>query len=218
MAKNILLVAEGVTDIIVFEAIANLSDNEINFVVMAPQRDATSGTYKAHGFRQVMNWCNTNRNKIQTFIDFSKASALFVHMDTDIAKQINKTCIALGHRQRECCVEALNKSFSSNNEPKRCYYILPTQNIETWLLASYEHSGNCLSKTKNYESITNPEQRLIDLNLPQPSQNKQKKLDKAPKKYELYAQQLIKKLSLARSRCAELERLCTLIFNIDKIK
>jgi hypothetical protein len=220
MAKTILLVTEGKTDIIIFKAIAkHLSNGGTTFVVIAPQQDATSGTYKQHGFGEVTNWCQANKNKIQMLIDFNGASALFVQMDTDIASQLNKDCIEVGGMQRQCCEEALNNRFSSENEPERCYYILPTENTETWLLASYDHFtslDNSLSEIKNYELITDTEQRLIDIGYPSRKKvgNKRKLNKKPARKYNSYAQQLVENLSLARQRCDELDRLCILTLNV----
>jgi len=220
MAKTILLVTEGETDIIVFKAIAkHLSNEETTFVVIAPQQDATSGTYMQHGFGAVTNWCQANKTKIQMLIDFNGASALFVQMDTDIANQLNENCIEAGGMRRQCCEEALNKRFSSENEPERCYYILPTENTETWLLASYDHFtalDNSLGKIVDYELITNTEQRLIDIGYPSRKKvgNKRKLNKKPARKYNSYAQQLIENLSLARQRCDELDRLCVLILNV----
>ncbi|WP_428353804.1 hypothetical protein [Methyloprofundus sp.] len=220
MTKNILLVAEGETDVIIFQAIAkHLSNNEITFIVIAPQKDSTSGTYKQHGFGEVTNWCQANKNKIQMLIDFNGASALFVQMDTDIAGQLNKVCIDAGRMQRQCCEEALNNRFSLENEPEHCYYILPTENTETWLLASHDHFtalDNSLGEIKDYELIIDTEQRLIDIGYPSRKKvGDKRKLNKKPaRKYNSYAQQLVKNLSLARQRCDELNRLCVLILSV----
>lgn len=220
MTKNILLVAEGETDVIIFKTIAkHLSNNEITFIVIAPQKDATSGTYKQHGFGEVTNWCQANKNKIQMLIDFNGASALFVQMDTDIASQLNKVCIDAGGMRRQCCEEALNNRFSSENEPEHCYYILPTENTETWLLASHDHFtalDNSLGEIKDYELIIDIEQRLIDIGYPSRKKvgNKRKLNKKPARKYNSYAQQLVTNLSLARQRCDELNRLCVLILSV----
>ena len=220
MAKTILLVSEGETDIIIFKAIAkHLTDEETTFVVIAPQQDATSRTYMQHGFGAVTNWCQANQNKIQMLMDFKGASGLFVQMDTDIAKQLNEDCIEAGGLSRQCCEEALNKRFSSEAEPERCYYILPTENTETWLLASYDHVtalDNDFGIINDYELITNTEQRLIDIGYPSRKKvgNKRKLNKKPAKKYNKYAQQLVENLSLARQRCNELDRLCFLILKV----
>lgn len=152
-------------------------------------------------------------------IDFKGASALFVQMDTDIANQLNEGCIEAGGMQRQCCEEALNKRFSTEKEPERCHYILPTENTETWLLASYDHFtalDNSLGKINDYELITDTEQRLIDIGYPSRKKvgNKRKLNKKPARKYNSYAQQLVENLSLARQRCDELDRLCVLILNV----
>jgi len=219
MAKNILLVAEGETDVIIFQAIAkHLSNNEITFRAIAPQKDATSGTYKQHGFGEVTNWCQANKNNIQMLLDFNGASALFIQMDTDIANQVNQGCTNGGKMPRQCCEEALNNRFSSASEPNRCYYILPTENTETWLLASYNDFpilDHNLNEVINYELIPNTEQLLIRIGYPSRKGVGKRRMNKKPaKKYNKYAQGLVENLSLARQRCDELDRLCLLILSV----
>jgi hypothetical protein len=227
MEKIILLVAEGQTDIIIFEAIANhLSNPLVNFlfIPLAPQKDATSGTYPAHGFGEVINWSRANRDKIQTLIDFKSASSLFIQMDTDIASQINKNCIELKKNHticckspRICCEKNLNEALQSNSEPTRCSYILATQNTETWLLASHNNVtilDPTLKELKNYELITDTDQILISMGYSARKKTAGRKtLNKkqAEKRYKKYAQQLVENLNLARQRCQELDRLCNLI-------
>ncbi len=217
MEKKIALVAEGETDIIVFQALANyFSDENITykFIPLAPQKDATS-KYPSHGFGEVLNWCKSNKDNIQMLLDFRGMSTLFIQMDTDIAHQTNEDDFKAGVSPRQCCENKLNEKFSSLNEPDRCHYILPTESTETWLLASNVEvtwlSSN-LSEITNYELITNTEQRLIEIGYSNRKVKSKRKLNKKPaKKYNQYAQQIIENLDIAKQRCPELNRLCHLI-------
>jgi hypothetical protein len=217
--KFFLLVCEGPTDIYIFEALAaHFSDfgtKKLQIITLAPQLDATSGTYPPHGFDKVLNWCAANRKEIQKLIDFRGANALFVQMDTDIAKQANPGCINQGHSARHCCQEKINDRLGTTQEPPRCYYILPTQNTETWILASQQPPELDANSTEisNYELITDTEQRLIKRLYPSKNGRKRnvRKLKNPARKYKKYGKQLTTNLTLARQRCAELNRLCILL-------
>jgi len=218
MKKMIALVAEGETDIIVFQALANyFSDENITyeFIPLAPQKDATS-KYPSHGFGEVLNWCEANEGKIQMLLDFKGMSALFIQMDTDIAHQINKDDFKAGISPRQCCENTLNQKFSAPKEPDRCHYILPTESTETWLLASNKKVtwlDSNLYKITNYELITHTVQRLIEIGYSSRKGIGKRKLNKKPaaEKYQKYAQQIIKNVDIAKQRCPELDRLCNLI-------
>jgi hypothetical protein len=213
--KTFLLVAEGETDIIIFQVVAkHLSSKQvtINIKSLAPQKDVTSTGYPPHGFGEVQNWCIANKNKIQMLIDFSGANGLLVQMDTDIALQINKGCTKT---PRECCTDKLNEAFATIKEPNRCRYILPTQNTETWLLAShgnYTALDSSLREVTDFESLSDTEERLVALGYPSKKvKTGRKKLSKKPRKYHAHGQQLINNLPLARIRCQELDRLCDIL-------
>lgn len=216
-----LLVCEGETDFYIFQALSRyLSTAEVRFKIrlLSPQLDATSGTYPQHGFGKVLNWCSANNKNLQMLIDFDGAKALFVQMDTDIAKQANPSCLSQGRSARECCEERLNQEMDVAEEPPRCHYILPTQSTEAWLLAShigsqYDEQSNEIG---NYELIQDVEQRLIALGYASKkgknSSPSSRRLKKEPaSKYIEYGKNLVANLVIARQRCAELERLCGLI-------
>jgi hypothetical protein len=216
--KILLLVCEGETDIYVFEALAeyfSTTDIKLSMMAIAPQQDATSGTYPAHGYGDVLKWCLANRTKIQMLIDFKGAKALFIQKDTDIAHQANPDCIKQAYSARFCCEQKLNQVLGTTEEPPRCHYILPTQNTETWILASHQFSAldDTLQVINNFELITDTEQRLIH-QFGYGSKKKKRKLNKEPaKKYkgDKFSKQLVANLLLARQRCAELDRLCNLL-------
>ncbi len=221
MAEKIfLLVCEGETDFYIFEALVKHFSNietPLTISLLAPHLDATSGTYSSHGFGCVLNWCAAKHNEIQMLLDFKGANALFLQMDTDIAKQANPDCIELGHSARHCCQDKLNQKLDTSEEPPRCHYILPTQNTETWLLASHNFSAldENLNGIDNFELISDTEQRLIALGYKSKkgvNKNAVRKLNKSPaSKYKSYGKQLTDNLTLVRQRCAELNRLCILL-------
>lgn len=215
-----MLVCEGETDSYIFEALAehfSKPEEQIKIDLLAPQWDATSGTCPGFGFGSVLNWCAANPvEKIQMLIDFGSARALFLQMDTDIAKQVNCGCIDRGHSARHCCEERINQQLKIMEEPDCCHYILPTENTETWILASHElpQEDERRMPINNYEVITNTEQRLIDLGYAsRKSKNGiKRKLSKSPAtRYKNHGEQLVANLTLARQRCNELDRLCTLM-------
>lgn len=225
--KTVLLVCEGETDLYVFQELTkHFSTLETRLVLqeLAPQQDATSGTYLAHGFGNVLNWCAANCNKIQMLIDFRGAEALFIQMDTDIATQIHPECTQQGHTARHCCQDKLNHRLAVFDEPDRCHYILPTQNTETWLLSCQDYSvlDKNLAVVSDYETITDIDQHLIDLGFKSKkgaNKNAARKLDKRPaNKYKKYGKQLVANLATARARCAELDRLSQLFDKLHNFK
>lgn len=219
--KLFLLVCEGETDFYIFQALSgHFSTDEVRLTIksLSPQLDATSGTYPQHGFGAVLNWCSANKSILQMLIDFEGARALLIQMDTDIAKQINHSCITQGRSARECCEERLNQEMGVMEEPPRCHYILPTQSTETWILASHADSqcDEQFNEVGDFELIQNIEQRLIALGYPSKkgknSLSSSRKLNKQPaSRYIEYGKTLAANLTVARQRCAELERLCGLL-------
>ena len=220
MEKLILLICEGETDLIVFDALAShLStlETKLTFQSLAPQRDATSGTYPPNGFGEVLNWCKSNKDRYHMFLDFKGASALYVQLDTDIAKQINENCVKLGNTPRQCCEEQLNKSFQTSREPERCHYILPTQNTESWILAAHDEVSWLDENKKvilNYELLSS-EEYLVKLGYSSTKSGKRRRLNKSPaSRYGAYANRLTSNLDTARQRCKELDRLCKLMKSV----
>lgn len=218
--KLLLLVCEGETDVYVFEALVkHFSTTNINLKVvsLAPQQCATSGTYPSFGFGNVLNWCAAYQAKLQMLIDFRGASALFVQMDTDIAQEVNHAGFSQGLGARYCCHERLNQQFRTTDEPQRCHYILPTQNTETWLLACHDNFSALDASCKaivDYELITTTEKLLIGLGYPSTKRKNrtERKLNKHPAtKYIKYGGALVKNLELARPRCVELDKFCSLL-------
>ncbi|MEQ1638248.1 MAG: hypothetical protein ABL903_16330 [Methylococcales bacterium] len=152
-------------------------------------------------------------------IDFSNASKLFIQLDTDIAEQANPDCVNQNHSARHCCQEKISQKLEATVEPNRCHYVLPTQNTETWILASHEPPLLIENAViENYEIITDTEQRLINLGYKSKkgvNNNSARKLNKKPaSQYRSHGKQLVENLTNARQRCAELDRLCVLLENI----
>lgn len=218
--KPLLMVCEGETDIYVFEALVkyfSTANVNLKIIPLAPQQDATSGTYPSFGYRNVLNWCMANKARVQMLIDFRGASALFVQMDTDIAQEVNPADFALNLNARDCCQNKLNQQFGTITEPTQCHYILPTQNTETWLLACHDDVSVLDKNYKqltDYEKFTATEDFLISLGYASKKRKNSasRKLNKNPAtKYKKHGEVLVNKLELARHRCAELNMLCTLL-------
>lgn len=214
--RTLLLVCEGETDIYVFQALSKHYSNtniELKIILLAPQQDATSGTYPSFGYGSVLNWCESNKNKINLLIDFQGASALLLQMDTDIAMQVNSSCMLQNKSARQCCEEKINQKFDTTKEPEKCHYILPTESTETWLLASYTNFSALNNSCKllvNFEHVADTVDLLIDLGFPR----KGRKLRKTPaKSYIKHSKQLVDNIVIAKSRCDELDRLCQLLDN-----
>ncbi|MHB1494348.1 MAG: hypothetical protein ACYCUY_02710 [Acidithiobacillus sp.] len=203
MNKEILLICEGPTDAHVIREIALHFSN--NVTLIAPQIDATSGTYERHGYGRVLNWCKANKaSQIQKLLSFKGKNAIFlIHLDTDIANSIyNGRNTGLNARQR--CEHRLNNELGTTSPPTNTYYILPTQNIETWILASFNLSvvDNNRTRVTNYEVISKKDvaQILADAGFV-----------KNVKKYPVYGKQIVSNLVKSSGLCKELAYLCTLM-------
>jgi hypothetical protein len=218
MSKKVfLLVCEGETDVYIFEEIArHLSSHthQITIYPLAPQIDATSGSYERYGYGDVLNWCLAHHNDIEFFLDFKAADGLLIHLDTDISNKINPGC---SKPSKVCCEEALTSSLNGV-KPNRCHYILAVPNTEVWILASHDDVtmlDSSLQAINNYEHISDVAARMIDLGYPSKkgkNSRAPRKLNKTPaKKYKGYAKKITSNLTLARSRCSELESLCTML-------
>ena len=214
MTIQLLLVCEGASDIPIFEAIAEEYSDEnrcFNIKVVAPEFDATSGRHETFGWTKVCNWCSANAARIQLLIDFFGSPAFFIQMDTDIAGEIDSNYTSAGISARECCERKLNTELGVDSEPEKCFYILPSQKTETWLLSIHDQNTDphvFTSTPQNYESLSNVDDLLIQLGY---QSNRQNKLIKRPNIYASYAEQLVRHLTTARSRSSELNRLCTII-------
>jgi hypothetical protein len=223
--NELLLVCEGPTDAHVFEALAeHYSNNEVQIKIttLAPRYDATSGSYESFGFGSVLNWCKFNKNKVEKMLAFAGARALLVQMDTDIADNAMlqmdlKLDEHVNKNARERSEISITKAFGT--KPDNCYYVLPTQNTETWLLAANNTCSildiNNWSPLKNYEKITDTERWLIQLGYPSKkgkSAASERKLNKHPaKRYKTFGKELVDNLSIAKTRCVELDSLCNIL-------
>ena len=203
MNKNILLVCEGPTDAHVIKEIASHHSNAVTLI--APQLDATSGTYVSHGYGKVLNWCKANTtSKIQALLAFSGRDSIFIiHLDTDIANNIYRgSDTSLNARQR--CEHRLNSELNAILQPINTYYILPTQNIETWILASMDLSviDNNNAQVNDYETISKNNVNIILSNAG---------FKKEVKKYPGYGKKIASRIQKCSALCGELQYLCTLM-------
>ena len=200
-----LLVCEGGTDIPILQAIAAAHGHEVR--TLAPSLDATSGRYERFGWGRVVAWCENNQRRAQMYLAFSNAELLLLHVDTDVAEQIDGNFAAKGLSRRDCCEARLNVALGVGQMPPFCHYVLPTMAIETWLLALHDNQGHpqtFATQLSDYESYSDPESMLVSIGY----QQKNGRLLKSVALYERYAEDLAANLPLVRRRCAEFDTLC----------
>ena len=157
MQEKFLIVCEGGSDVAILESLAEYFKKQIT--PLAPQRDATSGTFPKFGFGSVLNWCRSNSRKIDLFLDFAGAKSILIHLDTDIAVEINRLEFEQGRAPRECCERILDQYVESFRQNNKVYYLLPNQNMDTWVLACLNLSvvsleNGIYNRVPDYEKIS----------------------------------------------------------------
>ena len=193
-----LLVCEGPTDLPILREVAERYGHEVE--MLRPAYDRTSQSHKPHGWDRVRRWCRRHHAKIHVFLREREAEVLMLHMDTDIAGEIDRNYRDKGLSRRECCEAALNAALQSDRMPDSCYYVLPTMATETWLLALYDsrtHPTVFTSQMDNYETYPEPKMLLRQIGW-----------EKSVDAYESYAAQLLENTATVRARCAEFDALC----------
>jgi len=235
--KLYLLVSEGPTDIWVIKEIAkeisNTISNNIEIRELSPQRDATSGRYPDHGWKEVRNWCKLYGNSTEStgdaIMDFaakrknwraeialSRADALIIQIDTDIVQFITDIIPMYSGTtkvERKGFVRnAILKWLDEDNVPQELFLLLSTYSTETWVLATHqriEEVFNDLPSDFDFEDIENVLERLFTLEYESyidPNSGNQK-LTK--NKYKNYAKKISENLEKVRSECEEAEKLCS---------
>lgn len=214
MAKRFLLVCEGPSDIALFQTIGKKFDAEI--VEFAPQIDATSGTYPPHGWNQVKNWClrmgkpGTLGNPIDLFLAFRKADGLIIQLDTDIADCIEIAGSKGPKGDRHWVERAIDTWLGTRAGNPRVHYVLCKYSSETWILSTYSNYrlGFAKGTVKDYESVSNPQDLLLQIGYTRKGGALFKNFDQYMKKK--YAPRVVAHLKKARARCSELDRFINL--------
>lgn len=236
MAKY-LLVAEGPTDhVIISELAVKLSDLQgrlIEVVELAPQADATNGSYPAFGWSAVEKWCKRyrvrtpeeleavpavlretlRRNTWKGMLGIQGADGIIIQMDNDIAHEISTVAAFIpGTCRSTHCKTAMTSWLGESTLPDDVYLAISAVATETWILAAYAPDNAVfadLPKPINYEQIENCEERLIALGLRSKMKKGKRRLLKSPYTiYEPYAKTVVENLAAVRERCPALDSLC----------
>ena len=241
-----LLVCEGPTDITFLKHLINKLGADlgksVEVVELAPQRDATTGTWPAHGCTEVRSWCKSwkiktqdDLSKIQNhFIELAKrrnwkalvatsgADGLIIQMDTDIAEQISDLPIKFtesDEERRNYCQSAIYFWIGESDEvADKPFLLLPSFSMETWLLATHAPEVNVfddLAKPFNYEEIIDLEQRLVSIGYSYKTKKGIKKLAKKESEYIGYADRVHANFIDVATRCKEANHLQS--FLIEKL-
>ena len=206
-----LLVCEGASDIPIIQAVVEAHRHELE--VLVPPPDVTRGSHQKFGWTSVVDWCRKNRStegqrEIDSWLAFSGAALLLLHMDTDVAEQIDPGYAANGLSRRQCCEQRLNKALGTSQAPSWCHYVLPTMATETWLLALHDnqtHPKVFTTQLTNYEAYPDPESMLLAIGYAA----RDGSLDKSDQCYKEYARQLVQHIPQVQQRCAEFDALCS---------
>lgn len=235
--KKYLLVSEGPTDNVVIKEIAKKIASEIGqkieIVELSPQRDATSGTYPAHGWSAVQSWCMKfsaksqasmahlpiqtqqflQRQSWRSLLAFDSANGLLIQLDTDIAQELRELkVIQPGDCRKTHCKDAVLAWLNESAEVDGLYLALTAHALETWILATHNPSESVfddLPKNFNYEHIEDVEERLINLGYESRVKRGRPRLKKSPYTiYEDYAKQIAANLPVVRERCEAANEFC----------
>lgn len=235
--KKYLLVSEGPTDHVVLKEIAKKIAAEIGQVIeiveLSPQRDATSGTYPAHGWNAIQSWCKKfsfkspssmahlpastqqylQRQNWRSLLAFDSAIGLLIQLDTDIAQDLRDLkIIQPGDCRKTHCKDAVLTWLNESAAVDGLYLALTAHALETWILATHNPSESVfddLPKNFNYEHIEDVEERLISLGYDSKLKRGRQRLKKSPYTiYETYAKRIAADLPAVRSRCEAADEFC----------
>jgi hypothetical protein len=221
-----LVVCEGPSDFALLEAIighvGTTLNNNYTARLLKPQYDATSGRHEKNGWTGVRAWCckardqktRPGRDIIGQELFWSRAQCLLIQMDTDIAAEIQKSDAALPGDpttdRRGYCWGAVNHWLGIHATKPEVRVVLPTTQIETWLLATHDASPRDPDlSARTFEDIIDVEAHLTALGYPE-DREKPGRLYKELELYRKdprYAARLVKHLTVASTRCPELGRL-----------
>lgn len=236
--KKFLLVAEGPTDNVVIKEVARKISatigEKIEIIELSPQRDATTGTYPAHGWGAVRSWCRKYSNKtaanlahlpapVQKFlirqqwralVAFDQARGLIIQLDTDIAHELTELKqIQPGDCRKIHCSDEVLKWLDEQGISNDLHLALSSFALETWILATHPRTDPVfadLPQNFNFEHIEDVEDRLITLGYASRSKRGKRRIKKSPHTiYEPYAKHIATHLDLVRQRCESADDLCS---------
>lgn len=231
-----ILVSEGPTDFFIIEKVAqklavDLGKN-ITIHLLEPQKCATGGGYRPHGWSEVKKWCKKHSNKdaqdlahlpigIQEYLlrqswrallAMSGAQGLIIQIDSDIANFITDIK-KVAPTKKQHCTDALLFWLNEPQQTAQLFLAVCAQAIESWLLATHSPQDQIFSDLQqgfNYEDIDDYESRLVALGYT-PTRNVKgvRRLKKSPsEKYKKHADKIAANLANVRARCSSAEDLC----------
>jgi len=235
--RKYLLVSEGPTDHLVLKEIAEKISSQIGhkieIIELSPQRDATSGTYPAHGWTAIKLWCKKfstksaeslahlpigtqqflQRQNWRSLLAFQGANGLLVQLDTDIAQDLSDLkLIQPGECRKSHCKDTILSWLNEPDGVGGLYLALTAHALETWILATHdpvEAVFNDLPKPFSYEHIEDVEDRLIELGYESKLKRGRLRLKKTPyTTYEPYAKKIAAHLAIVRARCEAADDFC----------
>ena len=226
-----LVVCEGSSDYSVIagiiKEIGRLKGKNFKSILLAPELDATSGRYEKFGYEGVKNWCRYHncqyaqlgRNKIASLLAWHSADLVFIHLDADIADNIALEDLLFSGEikdRKDWCCRALDLWLGAIQSQVKCFFIVPTMQIETWLLATFDNITNpdvFSVELADYELVIDVEKKLLAIGY-DVYKEKPGRIYKEKSLYEndsRYVPRLINKLDVASSRCQELTNFMRII-------
>jgi hypothetical protein len=238
MKKKFLLVSEGPTDYLVIKEIANslkgAKGEDIEVSLLAPQTDATSGSYPPHGWGGIRAWCMKFSKKSEeelkdlppqaqqfllrqnwrALLAINNADGLIIQLDTDIAHDISHATAYLpGSCRNQHCNDSILFWLKEGATSSQLYLALTSYALETWLLATHPPADPVFSDLTtgfDYESLADFEDRLVALGYPSVNKAGRRRFKKKPfTRYEAYGKKIVANLTDVRSRCNAAEQLCS---------
>ncbi len=224
--KVYLVVCEGSSDLAsIQEIVRKIGSNTGKKTVakrLMPQLDATTRKYEQAGFEGVKAWCQRmasvwgaqGRDYIGMLLALTPATSVIIHLDADIAHllRVNDRSFegAIGDRRR-WCEAAIEDWMVSQALREHAYFLIPTWQIETWILATYDSElfeAKGFPHISDYESVTDVEGRLLRLGYDEDEE----KPGRMYKEHQLYSHdprylpRIVADLPTAASRASELQR------------
>ena len=185
---------------------------------MEPKVDATSGEYSKFGWSNIESWCQQHglygKKAIDPYLVFCDADFLLIHLDTDVAQEImigGQEFEGSYKSRRDWCKKAINSWLGFTRMRPDVKYLLPTFQIETWLLATYDQSrfpNDTEIENSDYERYEQVEAMLIEKGYVKDNAKPERMYKEFTMYNEnpLYLTRLLKFENTARERCRELDR------------
>ncbi|NVN97539.1 hypothetical protein HXX01_04940 [Candidatus Nomurabacteria bacterium] len=221
-----LVVCEGSSDFSFIEGVITKLGKDLNVtseaILLEPQFDTTTGRHLKFGYEGVKAWCNHKRiikqtrgsDIVGTLLALSNADFLLIHLDADIADkiEINSNLFTGSIKdRRQWCRDALDNWLGFAKNELNNHYLIPTWQIETWLLSTFDEVDAphvFTGKITDYEEICNVEELMLQLGYMEDLEKK----GRLYKERELfssnskYVPRMLQMLDKVESSCEEFKR------------